>query len=227
MSSKTRLLVLGCVKIFQPVHGYDVRRELLSWNAADWANIAPGSIYSALKTLVKDGALEVVGTQTVGGRPERTSYKLTPSGELELNDLLRETWWNVEPMIDPLLPGLCLLGFVPRAEAIAALEHRMVTIKALMAQRDSMIAALAGPAGADKPAHVREMLRLSGARVEAELAWGHAFVARLKKGEYVTGSDPAWSPAMPAAVARKGKRVVKAAHEHARSRSRLGPRRRR
>jgi DNA-binding PadR family transcriptional regulator len=227
VSSKTRLLVLGCVKIFQPVHGYDVRRELLSWSAADWANIAPGSIYSALKTLVKDGALEVVGTRTVGGRPERTSFELTPRGEEELNHLLRETWWNVESIIDPLLPGLSFLGFVPRAEAIAALEHRMVTIKALMTQGDSMIAALAGPAGADKPPHVREMLRLSRARVEAELAWAQAFVARLKKGEYVTGSDPAWSPATPPPLAKKGKRVVKAAHEHARSRPRLSPRRRR
>ena len=27
--SSTRLLVLGAVRIFQPVHGYDVRRELL------------------------------------------------------------------------------------------------------------------------------------------------------------------------------------------------------
>jgi hypothetical protein len=28
MASTTRLLVLGVVRIFQPVHGYEVRREL-------------------------------------------------------------------------------------------------------------------------------------------------------------------------------------------------------
>jgi hypothetical protein len=34
MSSTTRLLVLGVVKLFQPVHGYEVRRELISWRAS-------------------------------------------------------------------------------------------------------------------------------------------------------------------------------------------------
>ena len=52
--SSTRLLVLGVVRIFQPVHGYDVRRELLSWRVDQWANVAPGSIYNALKTLTKE-----------------------------------------------------------------------------------------------------------------------------------------------------------------------------
>ena len=37
--SATRLLVLGVVRIFQPVHGYFVRRELLSWRAESWAAI--------------------------------------------------------------------------------------------------------------------------------------------------------------------------------------------
>ena len=44
LMSSTRLLVLGVVRIFQPVHGYDVRRELLSWRVDQWANVAPGSI---------------------------------------------------------------------------------------------------------------------------------------------------------------------------------------
>jgi hypothetical protein len=30
-------MILGLVKWMQPVHGYDVRRELLSWQAEDWA----------------------------------------------------------------------------------------------------------------------------------------------------------------------------------------------
>jgi hypothetical protein len=41
--SSTRLLILGAVRIFQPVHGYFVRRELLSWRADQWAKINPGS----------------------------------------------------------------------------------------------------------------------------------------------------------------------------------------
>jgi DNA-binding PadR family transcriptional regulator len=31
------------------VHGYDVRRMLLSWRADQWASVNPGSIYHALR----------------------------------------------------------------------------------------------------------------------------------------------------------------------------------
>ena len=59
--SSTRLLVLGCVRIFQPVHGYFLRRELVSWEVDQWAHVHPGSIYNALKSLTRSGLLEEVG----------------------------------------------------------------------------------------------------------------------------------------------------------------------
>ena len=103
MSSTTRLLVLGVVQIFQPVHGYDVRRELVSWQAQEWASIKPGSIYNALKSLTREGLLEVVGTDQVGGRPERTTYQLTAEGTKEFRKLLRHEWWTVRWPIDPMM----------------------------------------------------------------------------------------------------------------------------
>src|SRR5262249_42241834 len=123
--SATRLLVLGVVRTFQPVHGYEVRRELMTWRADQWASVGAGSIYNALKTLAREGLLEIVGTKAVGGRPERTTYRITRAGEEELRTLLDETWWDVKPPIDPLLPALSLLGLMPRDRAIAALEHRL------------------------------------------------------------------------------------------------------
>ncbi|WP_232072102.1 PadR family transcriptional regulator [Phytohabitans flavus] len=53
--STTRMMILGLVSWMQPVHGYDVRRELLSWNADKWANVQPGSIYHALRKLTEEG----------------------------------------------------------------------------------------------------------------------------------------------------------------------------
>ena len=115
--SSTRLLVLGAVRIFQPVHGYDVRRELLSWRVDQWANVAPGSIYNALKTLTKEKFLKVAGTGQIGGRPERTQYSLTADGEKEYQALLRATWWKVAPPLDELMPALC---FMPSSRARGA-----------------------------------------------------------------------------------------------------------
>jgi DNA-binding PadR family transcriptional regulator len=88
--SSIRILVLGVVRVFQPVHGYDVRRELLSWHAEEWAHVQTGSIYNALKSLTRDGLLAVEGTGQVGGRPERTSYRLTAEGEEALVGMVRD-----------------------------------------------------------------------------------------------------------------------------------------
>jgi DNA-binding PadR family transcriptional regulator len=195
MSSTTRLLVLGVVRIFQPVHGYDVRRELVSWHVEEWAQLAPGSIYSQLKTLAKEGLVEHAGTNQVGGRPERTMYKITPRGEQELSELLRETLWQWRMPIDPLVAAISLMGLLKRDELIAGLEARQAIITGGVAHAEYAINAIDD---IETPAHVREMLRLINARVAAELGWSKAFVARLKKGEYRTLENPVWAPGKPA-----------------------------
>ncbi|HEX3478591.1 MAG TPA: PadR family transcriptional regulator [Kofleriaceae bacterium] len=194
MSSTTRLLVLGVVKLFQPVHGYDVRRELLSWRAQEWASVQPGSIYNALKTLTRDGLLEIASTDQVGGRPERTTYRLTQAGAEEFRTLLREEWWTVRPPIDPLMAAVSFLGETPRAEAIAALEHRAAQIHGMIRHLEF---AIEGHDGAESPYHVREMMQLMTARVAAELAWSEQFIARLRNDEYITADDPPWQPPPP------------------------------
>jgi DNA-binding PadR family transcriptional regulator len=205
--STTRMLVLGVVRLFQPVHGYDVRRELVSWHVDEWASLATGSIYNALKSLTKEGLIAVVGTDQVGGRPERTTYELTARGEQELDELVRDCWWTVRMPIDPLVAAVSLLSFVDRKEAITAIEARAATIKGNMKHAEYAINAVDG---LETPEHVREMLRLINVRMGAELAWGKAFAARLGAGEYNTRSDPRWHPAKPRGVsALGGERIVK------------------
>jgi DNA-binding PadR family transcriptional regulator len=194
VSTSTRLLVLGVVRIFQPVHGYDVRRELLSWRAEEWGNVSPGSIYNALKSLTRDGLIEVVGTAQVGARPERTSYQLTPDGEGEFARLLRDTWWNVHQPLDPLMPALSFMWALPREELTAALRHRIAQVEGM---RRQLQFAVADVRNVDtKPAHVSEMLHLMDARIAAEVAWAEALIGKLARGEYVTADDPPskWQP---------------------------------
>jgi DNA-binding PadR family transcriptional regulator len=186
VSSSTRLLVLGVVRIFQPVHGYDVRRELLGWRANEWANVAPGSIYNALKSLTKDGLIEVVGTGAVGGRPERTSYQLTADGEKEFQGLLRETWWGVSEPVDPLAPAIAFMWAMRRDELIAALKHRVANIKGKMISDQYAIEYYDDPYSKDQ---VREMIRLGTARVGAEIAWAEALIEKLERGEYTFADE--------------------------------------
>jgi DNA-binding PadR family transcriptional regulator len=183
------MLVLGVVRIFQPVHGYDVRRELITWHAEEWGNVAPGSIYNALKTLVKEEMIEIASTEHVGGRPERTSYRLTPRGERELNELLRDALWTVKMPVDPLVAVVSVMGFLKRDELIAALEARSAQIAGAIAHAEHAIVAVDD---VETPAHVREMLRLLNARMGSELAWSKDFVGRLRAGDYDTADDVPW-----------------------------------
>ncbi len=79
-------MILGLVRWMQPVHGYDVRRELLSWSADKWANVQPGSIYHALRKLTEEGLLREVATEQVGARPARTTYAVTAQGRGRVRD---------------------------------------------------------------------------------------------------------------------------------------------
>lgn len=171
----------------QPVHGYEVRRELVSWRLENSTNVKPGSIYGALRTLEKDSCIAVHARESDDRRPERTTYVLTGEGEKEFQVMLRESWWTVSPAKEPLIPALCLMTFLPREELISVLGARMSVLEAELAAVSFKRASIKdGASGADGdiPEHVREIMDFSSARIRAELDWTHGFRRRLRDGAY-------------------------------------------
>jgi DNA-binding PadR family transcriptional regulator len=174
------MMILGLVKWMQPVHGYDVRRELLSWQADEWANVAPGSIYHALKKLTEEGLLAEVATEQVGARPARTTYRITPKGDAEFEELLRKYWWEYEQPLDSFQAAAAFLPAMPRDEAIAALRNRA---RMLRANADRLRAAIDSDwMRSAKPAHVGWMLERSMLLMEAEIPWCERIVAQIESG---------------------------------------------
>lgn len=188
----TRLLVLGAIRIMQPVHGYDVRRELLTWRLEELASLKPGSIYGAIRTLEKDGLIAVHARESEHSRPERTTYVLTGEGEKEFFLLLRQSWWNVTRAAEPLIPALCLMPFMPREELIGALQARVAQLQGQIGSmaftRDSIEDGATGADGAI-PEHVREILDFVSARARAELEWARGLQRRLRKGAYTFSGE--------------------------------------
>ena len=95
-ATETRLLLLGTVMLFEPVNGYQLRRELLSWQVEDWAHVnpgldllrawppSPGRATSSRHDLV-DGTREVaVYTSTTPGRREFERLWRTRGGDPDL-----------------------------------------------------------------------------------------------------------------------------------------------
>ncbi|MEE6259617.1 PadR family transcriptional regulator [Plantactinospora sonchi] len=167
--SSTRMMILGLVRWMQPVHGYDVRRELLSWGADKWANVQPGSIYHALRKMTEEGLLREVATEQVGARPARVTYEVTAKGEEEFQNLLRAQWWDLAQVVDPFSVAFSFLPALPREEASAALHNRARLLRAEMA---SLQAAMdSGWMRQGKPIHVTWMWQLAIARAKGEVDW--------------------------------------------------------
>ena len=185
--SATRLLVLGAIRVMQPVHGYEVRRELISWRLEENTNVKPGSIYGAIRTLEKDGCIAVHARESDDRRPERTTYVLTGEGEKEFQLLLRTSWWSVSSSSEPLIPALSLMLHLPREELVQALQARMSVLEghldALSFQRAAIKDGATGADG-DIPEHVREILDFVAAKARAELEWTRGLQRRLRDGAY-------------------------------------------
>jgi len=243
--SATRLLVLGAVRIFQPIHGYDLRRELMSWHADEWANISFGSIYFALKKMTAGGMLDAVETERSGGRPEKTLYRLTAHGEKEFQSLLREYFWRRKPLIDPFLVAMSQMPALPKPELVAALRYRATSARALAEelrfQAKARLAIRSARPGEELAGrYVAEMMELSVARLLAEAAWAESLADRIESGGFrfpdapyppgyasgQVGGEPEPGRASPPRSVAAGQSPATAAPSSRRSKRPATPRRR-
>ncbi|MEU4213773.1 PadR family transcriptional regulator [Actinoplanes sp. NPDC026623] len=187
--SATRMMILGLVQWMQPVHGYDVRRELLSWSADKWANVQPGSIYHALRKLTDEELLREVATEQVGARPARTTYEITEKGAAEFTSLLRGNWWSIAMPPDPFMAAFSFLPAMPRPEAAAALRNRATQLGAGIEQ---LRAAISADWAQNKPPFVTWMWELSIERSEAEIRWCGRIAELIESGaSYLPASSAA------------------------------------
>jgi DNA-binding PadR family transcriptional regulator len=185
------MLILGLVRWFQPVHGYDVRRELLSWHADEWANVAPGSIYHALKKLAEEGLLREVATEQVGARPARTTYEITPKGEEDFQSLLKRAWWEYQPVIDPFATAFTFLPAMPRHLGTAALRHRAQQLRLIA---DSLHLRKVSELDMQYAGHIADFMDLGIAQAQVQADWCDQVADRLDKGELRAADDPEGEP---------------------------------
>jgi DNA-binding PadR family transcriptional regulator len=187
--SATRLLVLGVVRMHGTAHGYQVRRDLLTWSADKWANAAPGSIYHALKKMAAEKLLEIVESDGEARGPDRTAYRLTLDGETEFQLLLAKSLSEGENNTHgayALSAAVTLLPALPRARAISLLRHRLTQLEGDMAAVTSVLTS-----GTDwgHPPHVDELYRLWQASIGSTADWIRQLIGRLEAGEYVMADD--------------------------------------
>lgn len=189
--STTKLMVLGAVRIFQPAHGYWLRRELLTWGVQSWANVNPGSIYNALRSLTKDGLLDEVGTDQTSSRPAKTTYQLTTDGTNAFYGLLRSALWEVHEFDSTqLLAALTFMDVLTREEVTDAITARTDGLRNRVRQIEHEAAGM--ESGRSAPPQAIELHRVSIERLQGELQWCGDFLQRLRDGYYRFSPEPGW-----------------------------------
>lgn len=129
----TRLTLLSLLAL-EPMHGYKLSREIRARRMDRWADVKPGSIYAGLKRLAAEGLVEVAATTRAGGRPKRTTYRITRRGRTELHRRLRDTLALPAHMVDPVDVALSFATLLPAAEVAEMLEQRLRALDAVAAE---------------------------------------------------------------------------------------------
>ena len=189
-STSTRMLLLGAVQLFEPVNGYQIRRELVSWRVDEWAHINPGSIYSGLETLARAGHLArhplLEGSRTV------TVYTTTEAGRDEFQRLFAEAVRvHDRGSARGFTTALSLAPLVTRETFLGLLAERLEAVDAVLAEGEALGAA---PAGA-LPPHLPALIALWNAQGRTERGWLVEMIATVGAGGgWYAGEQSGWVP---------------------------------
>lgn len=184
---ETRLLLLGAVSLFAPVNGYQLRRELMSWQVDEWANIAPGTIYNGLATLTKRG--DLIRHDIRDGTRDVAVYEVSDQGRAEF-DRLFETALTTVNLTMPIAfhTAMALLPLVTRDVARRLITTRLERLDALRQQY-----AEASPPSA--PPHVEALTTLWARLGQVENEWLIRLAFRIGDGALdFAGETPGWTP---------------------------------
>ncbi|MGC4933881.1 PadR family transcriptional regulator [Gordonia sp. DT30] len=184
----TQLLLLGAVGLFGPVNGYQIRRELLSWQADRWANVKPGSIYHALGRLADEGLLR--RHDLPEGTREVAVYEITEPGRRRLAEQLADATREVDIFDDRAFHAA--FGLLPLLGDAPALDHLDERRRRLAAAIDEF--APAASPNPYVPPHAQRGAQLWITRARAELEWLTGVVDDLRSGELSFQPSSTWAP---------------------------------
>jgi DNA-binding PadR family transcriptional regulator len=192
------MLVLGVTQLFEPANGYQLRRELLSWNVQDWANINPGSIYSMLSTLTKQGMVDRTDVTTATGASPVAVYRTTPAGHDELVRLVRSGITDVHEFerTQFYAAASLMVTLVSRAEVVPLLEERIENLRRANVELDTVVKRVKSDAGT--PPHVGRLIDYSATLNAAEASWLGGFIDEIRSGSFTFAGEPAMSDWKPA-----------------------------
>src|SRR5262249_41532203 len=172
------LAVLACLWE-HPMHPYEMATTLRSRGKDQSIKLNYGSLYTVVEALQQHGLILAQETEREGRRPERTVYRLTDAGRMELLDWGRELLSRPAKEFTRFEAGLALAAVLPPQDVAALLAQRCDLLEMEIFQGRSLLQ------------HVRQrglarLFLIEGeyqlAMREAELAWTRTLVGEITSG---------------------------------------------
>jgi DNA-binding PadR family transcriptional regulator len=113
----------------RPMHPYEMASTLRERGKEHSIKLNYGSLYTVIELLLRAGFLRVQQILREGRRPEKTIYELTPAGEFEMTEWLREIIGTPIKEYPQFEAGLSLLPALPPEQAVPLLVNRAKLLK--------------------------------------------------------------------------------------------------
>jgi DNA-binding PadR family transcriptional regulator len=162
-----------------PMHPYQMRRLIQHRRQDELLALKHGSLYHAIGRLERAGLIAVEGTSREGNRPERTTYRITPTGEQALVTALAQSIATQRREPSDFMAAVSFLIHLEPDEAIARLADRAHLLEHTIAAH---IADLAATVQRVDRIHLIEAEYLL-AMYRAELAWVQGLLGDVRDGK--------------------------------------------
>lgn len=172
------LAVLACLSE-HPMHPYEMATTMRERGKDQSIKLNYGALYTVVEALQQHGFIIAQETERAGRRPERTVYRLTDAGRMELIDWVSELISRPVKEYTQFEAGLSLIPVLPPEDAVALLTQRCSNLEMEIVQKRSLLQHAAQHGVARLNLIEGEYLL---AMQEAEMAWTHKFAEAIRSG---------------------------------------------
>ena len=120
----------------RPMHPYEMATTMRERRKESSIKLNYGSLYTVIEQLLRENFIAIREILKEGKRPEKTVYELTPSGETELIDWMRELVSSPVKEYPMFEAAISLLPVLPPEEVIDLLEIRIGLLKKTIEEFD-------------------------------------------------------------------------------------------
>jgi DNA-binding PadR family transcriptional regulator len=179
VSNPLALAVLACL-FERPMHPYEMATTMRERGKDQSIKLNYGSLYTVVEALQQNGLIVAQETEREGRRPERTVYRLTDAGRMELIDWVSELLSRPMKEYTRFEAGLSLAGVLPPEDILALLTQRCVNLEIEISQARAIMQ-LMQERGLRRLFVIESEYAL--AMREAELAWTRNLVEEIGSGK--------------------------------------------